>query len=85
MKKFNSYLLTVTSGTTGLYASKKASYDQTAKRIDNQILNMEPRMVKKEAMLRAQYTAMESLVSGLNAQGSFLTQQMDMLSNMLKG
>jgi flagellar hook-associated protein 2 len=42
-------------------------------------------MVKKEARLRAQYTAMEQLVSGLNAQGSFLTQQMDMLSNMLKG
>ncbi len=85
MKKLNSYMLTVTSGTTGLYATKKANYDLNAKRIDTQILNMEPRMVKKEAMLRAQYTAMESLVSGLNAQGSFLTQQMDMLSNMLKG
>lgn len=85
MKKLNSYMLTVTSGTTGLYATKKANYDLNAKRIDTQILNMEPRMVKKEAMLRAQYTAMESLVSGLNAQGSFLTQQMDLLSNMLKG
>jgi flagellar hook-associated protein 2 len=85
MKKFNSYLLTVTSGTSGLYATKKANYDSNAKRIDNQILNMEPRMAKKEAMLRAQYTAMESLVSGLNAQGSFLTQQMDLLSNMMKG
>jgi flagellar hook-associated protein 2 len=85
MKKLNSYMLTVTSGTIGLYASKKASYDLNAKRIDTQILNMEPRMVKKEAMLRAQYTAMEGLVSGLNAQGSFLTQQMDLLSNMLKG
>lgn len=85
MKKLNAYLLNVTSGTTGLYASKKKIHDQTAKRIDDQILNMEPRMVKKEARLRAQYTAMESIVSGLNAQGSFLTQQMDMLSNMLKG
>ena len=85
MKKFNSYLLTVTSGTTGLYATKKSSYELTAKRIDAQILNMEPRMVKKEARLRAQYTAMESIVSGLNAQGDFLTQQMDLLSNMMKG
>jgi len=85
MKKLNAYMLTVTSGTTGLYAIKKTNYDLNAKRIDTQILNMEPRMVKKEAMLRAQYTAMESLVSGLNAQGSFLTQQMDLLSNMLKG
>jgi flagellar hook-associated protein 2 len=85
MKKLNSYLLTVTSSSTGLYATKKTNYALNAKRIDAQILNMEPRMVKKEAMLRAQYTAMESIVSGLNAQGSFLTQQMDMLSNMLKG
>lgn len=85
MKKLNSYMLTVTSGTTGLYAKKKATFDLNAKRIDTQILNMEPRMVHREASLRAQYTAMESLVSGLNAQGSFLTQQMDLLSNMLKG
>ncbi|MBU0665488.1 MAG: flagellar filament capping protein FliD [Proteobacteria bacterium] len=85
MKKFNYFLLDVTSGTTGFYASKKKSYDLSVRRIDDQILNMEPRMVKKEATLRAQYTAMESLISGLNAQGSFLTQQMDLLSNMLKG
>lgn len=81
MKKLNSYLLTVTSGTTGLYATKKKLYDLSAKRIDDQILNMEPRMVKKEARLRAQYTAMENLVSKLNAQGDFLTQQMDQLNN----
>jgi flagellar hook-associated protein 2 len=85
MKKMNYYLLDVTNGSTGMYAGKKKSYNQTAARIDDQILNMEPRMVKKEATLRAQYTAMEKLVSGLNAQSSFLTQQMDMLSNMLKG
>lgn len=83
MKKFNYYLLDVTSSSTGLYATKKNSYDLSVRRIDDQILNMEPRMAKKEASLRSQYTAMEALVSGLNAQGSFLTQQMDMLSNML--
>lgn len=85
MKKFNSYLLDVTSTSKGLYATKKKSYDQTVKRIDVQVLNLEPRMAKREASLRAQYTAMEQLVSGLNAQASFLTQQMDMLSNMMKG
>ncbi|MFH2123528.1 MAG: flagellar filament capping protein FliD [Pseudomonadota bacterium] len=85
MKKFNYYLLDTTSSSTGLYAGKKKSYDQTVKRFDDQILNMEPRMAKREASLRAQYTAMENLVSGLNAQGSFLTQQMDLLSNMMKG
>jgi len=83
MKKFNYFLLEQTSGTNGLYAGKKKSYDLSVKRIDDQILNMEARMSQREASLRAQYTAMEKLVSGLNAQGSFLTQQMDMLSNML--
>ena len=83
MKKFNYFLLDQTSGTNGLYANKKKSYDLSVKRIDDQILNMDARMSQREASLRAQYTAMEQLVSGLNAQGSFLTQQMDMLSNML--
>jgi len=85
MKKFNYYMLNVTSGTTGMYALKKTNYDLNIKRIDTQISNMEPRMVAREASLRAQYSTMETLVSGLNSQGSFLTQQMDLLSNMLKG
>ncbi|MDD3815240.1 MAG: flagellar filament capping protein FliD [Desulfocapsaceae bacterium] len=85
MKKFNYYLLDVTSSTDGMYASKKKSYDLTIKRFDDQILNMEPRMAKREASLRAQYSVMETLVSGLNSQGDFLTQQMDLLSNMMKG
>jgi len=84
MKSFNYYLLDITSKSNGLYASKKNSYTQVINRLDDNIKHMEPRMAKKEAILRAQFTAMESLVSGLNAQGSFLTQQMDMLSNMMK-
>ena len=42
-------------------------------------------MAKKEKMLRAQFNAMEQLVSGMNAQGDFLTQQMSMLNNMMTG
>jgi flagellar hook-associated protein 2 len=85
MKKFNYYLVGQTSSATGMYANKKANYKLNIARIDSQIRNMEPRIAKKEAMLRAQYTAMEQMVSGLNAQGSYLTQQMDMLNNMIKG
>lgn len=85
MKNFNYYLLDVTSGSTGLYATKKSNYDQIISRINENIQNMEPRMASKEATLRAQFLAMEQLVSGLNSQGSFLTQQMDMLSNMISG
>ncbi|HID69214.1 MAG TPA: flagellar hook-associated protein 2 [Desulfobacterales bacterium] len=85
MKKFNYYLLDITSTSSGLYANKKHSYDQTIERLDDNISQMEPRMAKKELLLRAQFSAMEQLVSGLNSQGDFLTQQMDMLSNMVSG
>lgn len=85
MKKFNYYLLDITSLSSGLYANKKNNYNQAIARLDDNIRQMEPRMAKKESMLRAQFTAMEQLVSGMNAQGSFLSQQMDMLSNMLTG
>lgn len=85
MKNFNFYLLDITSGTDGFYATKKKSHDSTVNRIEDNIRNMEPRMALKEQTLRAQFLVMEQLVSGFNAQGSFLTQQMDMLSNMISG
>ncbi|HIQ36505.1 MAG TPA: flagellar hook-associated protein 2 [Desulfocapsa sulfexigens] len=85
MKNFNYYLLDITSGTNGFYATKKTNYHNIVKRLDNSIRNIEPRMAQKESTLRAQFLAMEQLVSGLNAQGAFLTQQMDMLSKMLTG
>ena len=83
MKNFNYYLLDITNGIDGFYANKKANYDRVIRRLDDNIRSMEPRMEKKESMLRARFTAMEQLVSGLNSQGDFLTQQMDMLSNMM--
>ena len=85
MKEFNYYLLDITNGTDGFYANEKSTYDSLVRRLDNNILNMEPRMEKKEALLRSKFSAMELLVSNLNAQGDFLTQQMDMLSNMVSG
>jgi len=38
-------------------------------------------MEKIEKTMRARFNAMELLVSNLNAQSSFLTQQMDALTN----
>ncbi len=84
MKNFNYYLLDITTGSSGLYAGKKENYDSIIDKLDDNIRHLEPRMAKKEATLRSQFLAMELLVSGLNAQGDFLTQQMDMLSNMHK-
>lgn len=80
MKNFNSKLLTLTSSTQGLYAQQKTSYTSKVNSYDTQLDQMELRMTKREASMRAQFTAMEQLVSLLNAQGDFLTQQMDALT-----
>ncbi len=82
MKKFNSYLVHTTSATEGMYADKRDRYDSAVRRLDAQIAQKEPLIAKIEERIRAQYNAMELLVSNLNAQSDYLTQQMDMLSNM---
>jgi flagellar hook-associated protein 2 len=80
MKKFNSLLLNLTSSTSGVYATQKNAYSSSVKSLDSQISVYESRMTKREATLRAQFTAMEQLVSSLNAQGDFLSQQISSLS-----
>jgi flagellar hook-associated protein 2 len=80
MKGFNSLLLNMTSGSTGMYATKKSAFDSSSKRFDRQIEQMELRLTKREGALRAQFSAMEQLVSSLNAQGDFLTQHIDALN-----
>ncbi len=80
MKNFNSLLLDMTSSTKGMYANQKKSYDSAVDRFDSQIDQMELRMTKKEQVLRRQFSVMEKLVSALNAQGDFLTQQMNALN-----
>lgn len=85
MKKFNGYLRDVTSATQGMYAEKRTRYQDAVKRLDEQIGQKELLMSKVEARLRSQFNAMELLVSNLNAQSSYLTQQMDILSNLSKG
>jgi len=42
-------------------------------------------MEKIETRIWAQFNAMELLVSNLNAQSDYLTQQMDMLANLSSG
>lgn len=83
MKKFNTALLDLTSSGTGIYAAKEDRYDSVIRRIDLDILRMEPLLAKKEDTMRAKFSAMETLVSELNFQSDFLTQQMDLLSGMM--
>ncbi|MCP4341713.1 MAG: flagellar filament capping protein FliD, partial [Desulfobulbaceae bacterium] len=85
MKKFNSYLVNTTSTTDGMYADKRDRYESAVKRLDKQISQKEPMIDKIEERIRSQFNAMELLVSNLNAQSDYLTQQMDMLSNLYNG
>jgi len=74
MKKFNAFLVTTEDPTQGMYATQKADYTTKAAQIDADIAQKEPLMTQMEATLRARFTAMETLVSTLNAQSSYLTQ-----------
>jgi flagellar hook-associated protein 2 len=74
--KFATYLDTMTDSIDGLYAGRKETTDSNTRRIEQRIINMEARLEQKEKTLRAQFSAMEDLVSGLNAQGGYLLQQL---------
>lgn len=81
MKKFNTFLVSTTSATQGMYADKKKLYTTKAAYIDAQVAQKEPLMAQIEKTMRARFTAMESLVSTMNAQSSFLTQQFKSISS----
>jgi flagellar hook-associated protein 2 len=81
-KQYRSYLNNLLSSSAGLYAARQQSIKSITDRIDNDILRVEHRLEKREQMLIKRFSAMESLVSALNAQSEYLTQQMDLLSNM---
>ncbi len=81
MKKFNSYLINLTSTTQGMYAEKKDRYKTRVERLDTQIAQKETMMEKIEKTMRARFNAMELLVSNLNSQSSYITQITNMWSN----
>ncbi len=84
MKKFNSLLLDITSGTKGMYATQENAYQQAVDKFDLQIDQIKLRLNKRESNLRSQFTAMEQIVSSLNAQGDFLTQQLNLMNGVKK-
>jgi len=79
---FNDYLENLTSSSSGLLAGRKESITANISRIDNRIEQTELRLAKREKMLNAQFTAMEQMVSLMNAQSDFLTQQMSAISDL---
>ena len=80
MKEFNTALLDLTSTSDGMYASKRTSYTSSVDQMDSQILRLESLMEKKEETIRSQFSAMELLVSAMNSQSEYLTQQLSSLT-----
>ncbi len=83
--KFKNYLYEMTNSGTGMLQGRKESINSNLGRIDNQITKMETRLEKRQKTWEAQFSAMETLVSGLNSQASYLTQQMNILNKMVSG
>lgn len=83
--KFQNYLEDITDSIDGVLAGTKKSTESNLKRIDNRIDQIEMRLSHREETMRRQYAALEELVSGMNNQSAFITQQMNMLSNMMSG
>ena len=81
--QFQNYLEGKTDSIDGLLASNKKSTESTLNRIDDRIEQIEMRLEKKEETMRKKFAAMEELISGMNSQSSFLTQQLESLSNMM--
>lgn len=78
---FKTYLEATTDRADGLAATRQASTDRTQKTIASNIVKMEARLEKREALLRAQFDAMELLISSLNSTGSYLTQQLSLFNS----
>ncbi|MEZ4483764.1 MAG: flagellar filament capping protein FliD [Syntrophotaleaceae bacterium] len=78
--QFVTYLENITDSFDGLLSSRKQSSDREIRRIEQNITNTEARLEKREQTLRAQFDALETLVSAMNQQSSFLTQQLSQLS-----
>jgi flagellar hook-associated protein 2 len=76
------YLKSVTHTTDGLYAGRKTSINSNIKRLNKSIEQTNARLEQREKALRSQFNALEKLVSAMNSQGAYVSQQMEMLNNM---
>ena len=83
--EFEDYLENMIDSSSGFYAAREQAINSNIESMDSRMEMMELRLQKREETLRAQFNAMEVLVSSMNAQSSFLTQQLDYISNLTTG
>ena len=81
--KFQDYLEGITNSIDGIAAANKKSTEATVSSIDDRMQQMEARLAKREETMRFKFNSLELLISGMNSQSNYLTQQMDMLNSML--
>lgn len=62
--------------TDGLIKSREDGFSTQLKSIEDQTISLENRMISIERRLRAQFSALDTLVSNLSSTGDFLTQQL---------
>lgn len=65
----------------GAIAARTDGINASIKSLDNRREEMERRLVDVEARLRAQYTALDTLMSKMNSTSTFLTQQLEALNS----
>ncbi|BCO08492.1 flagellar hook-associated protein 2 [Desulfolithobacter dissulfuricans] len=82
--EFQDYLESMTDSSNGMLAGRKEAINNNIEQIDAQIERTEARLAKREETLRAQYLAMEQLVSQWNSTGDYLMQQLDSISSLSK-
>ena len=78
------YLGSISEPVTGTIAGTEDSLSSQIKYINDDITNMNARLAVKEEQLYRQFAAMESALSKLQSQGSYLTSQIEQLSNNWK-
>lgn len=68
-------------GTDGSVSNRIDAINESIDRIDSKISRLEDRMDIIEAMYRAKFTALDTLISSLNATSSYLTTALNSLSS----
>jgi flagellar hook-associated protein 2 len=69
-------MTTYVDSTNGLLEAKETALNGRITDLDSRIASAEQRVVKFEESLRAQFTALERVMSQLQTQGNFITQQL---------
>ena len=78
-KKLDQALYSMTDSVDGYVATKQTSLQRQMDRIDTKIDDMEIRLTRYQETLIAKYSAMESMLSTLQSQQSWLTSQINSL------